>query len=428
MPIDASIPLQVRSPNLGNELARGIQMGGRLQELAALRDQRQRGTQSRNALASLLTGQGGQEQQNALAQADPALAMQYQKFQSEQSQTQKEQATNRTAERAVRFTALGKRNPQLAVSFLQSELQREDLTDPERRSVAQNLQRIQQEGFEPVLQETQAELEAFERMGTLESGPGPVKLGEGSRLVDPSTGEEIARGDERRPPTGRYRSEVDQFGNVTIIDSTTGEIVRREGRPGSQAPRAGGGPKRRADGQGDVFGAVEEGMGPFANMRAGINNVIGPFMSGIPFEGTNRSRAAIRNFNQEAKTALVNNPRFPVAEQEVVQRILPDPGKFFQDPDAARQDLMELRSFLTNKRQQIQQSMQSGRVTQDEVGKLANQMEAINRVLGLMGDPDAPGEEGGGLPSEVPQGSERIGTYQGKPAYRTPDGRTVVVE
>lgn len=387
MAINPNIALQGRGFNFAERFQQGQQNLLRQELLQSKRDASQQEVQRNRLLQELapLAMQGDPQAQQAVAAIDPERAQAIQDFQTGQRESQMKLEANG----ALRVKgALEAGDLNTARSVLR-ELPQSGLRN---RAMAA----LEQGDTETAMRIADQVVDAGTRMGILESGPSPVKLGEGSQLVDPRTGETIARGDDRRAPTGRFRSEVDQFGNVTIIDSTTGEIVRREGRPGAQAPQSGEGPKRRADGQGDVFGAVEEGTGPIASFRAGINNVIGPFMSGIPFEGTNRARAGIRNFNQEAKTALVNNPRFPVAEQKVVQEMLPDPSQFFQDPDAARQDLMELRTFLTNKRQQLQRSVQSGNVTQDEVGKLSNQMEAINRVLGLMGSPDGPqGEQGG---------------------------------
>lgn len=219
MAINPNIALGIRTPDLGNSLARGVQMGGRLQELRALAEERKRGEQSRNALASLITGQGGAEQQNALAQADPALAMEYRQFQAEQDQAQREQIKSRTAERAARFVALAPKSPRLAISLLQSELQRDDITQIERENIAENLQRIQQEGIDPVFQETQAEIQALVRTGALEAGPDPIKLSEGQQLRTPQ-GELIAQG----TPKNESRVVFDAAGNAFRVNDRTGQI------------------------------------------------------------------------------------------------------------------------------------------------------------------------------------------------------------
>lgn len=405
---------QIRQPNLVARFAQGVQTGNALQQLRSQRADAQRQVQARNALAQLVSGQGDENTLADLAQADPNAAMQFQQFQGQQQQAAQAQEAQAEAQAALQVkTALQTGNLPLAAQTI--------LQLPDSPQKQQALAALQQGDVDTVSQLADGVIEGATRMGILQAPQkpqSPVSLSPGARLVDPQTGQQIAQGGEKREPTGRFRSEVDDFGTVTIVDTVTGEIVERADRQTQASP------SQPPTGSGDVFGAVQAGTGPVASIQSGINNVIGPLVAGVPFEKTARSRAAIRNFNQEAKTALVNNPRFPVAEQEIVQRILPDPDKFFQDPDAARAQLLELRSFLLNKREQNLQSIQGGRVTSKEVGDLSNQVAAIDRVLGLMGPP----EGGTNLPEGVPPGSERIGTFQGKPAFRTPDGKTVVVE
>ena len=142
-----------------------------------------------------------------------------------------------------------------------------------------------------------------------------------------------------------------------------------------------------------VFEAVNEGIGPVSAGRNFINQTIGAVMDGTPYAETARAKQGIRQFNQEAKTALVNNPRFPVAEQKIIQDMLPNPDRVMSDPDAARGDLVEMRSFLLNKRQNNVRAIQSGDVTTDKAEELKNQVAGIDRVINLMGRP--PGATGG---------------------------------
>lgn len=188
---------------------------------------------------------------------------------------------------------------------------------------------------------------------------------------------------------GNIDVETDQFGNTYLVNKATGErrVLRGEGNTGGQrgeqvAQQSTEAPSGEAGA--DLGQAVEEGTGPFSMGRAAINAVIGPFVEGTVFPETSRSRAAIRNFNQTAKQALVNSERFPVYEQKIVQQLLPDPDQFFNDPDAEREKLTELRGFLQRKKGRIQESMQAGGITTEERGNLSNQVSTIDRILGLM--------------------------------------------
>ena len=133
--------------------------------------------------------------------------------------------------------------------------------------------------------------------------------------------------------------------------------------------------------------AVEVGTGPFAKAQAGISNIIGPFVKGAVFEETTQSREQIKIFNQIAKTALVNNPRFPVAEQEIVADLLPDPSKFFQDPDTARSNLKQLKSSLEGFKSSKEKELKpTGRkqITSKRKADLSDQISRIDELLSTM--------------------------------------------
>lgn len=220
---------------------------------------------------------------------------------------------------------------------------------------------------------------------------------------------------------GNVSTEIDDFGNIYAINQTTGEARRLQGGMTPLEPDAG---EERPDRDG-VFGALDRGIGPWSNMRAAVTATVGPFFEGAPYEDTAGARSSIRNFTQIAKQSLVNSERFPVYEQKIVAELLPDPSRFWNDPDAARAQLRELHGFLRNRIDENKRSIASGNVTQKELGDLSNQNESIRRVLGLMGSPQ---ESDGGLPAGVPEGSRKIGTLDGRPVYQTPDGRRLVAE
>jgi len=132
---------------------------------------------------------------------------------------------------------------------------------------------------------------------------------------------------------------------------------------------------------------VQKATGPFSKIQAGISGLIGPFVQGTIFEDTTNARQQVKTFNQIAKTALVNNPKFPVAEQEIVSKLLPDPGAFFTDPDTARTDLNELKSFLKKSKASKEKESATSRVSSKRKAGLADQISRINELLTLMTEP-----------------------------------------
>ena len=183
-----------------------------------------------------------------------------------------------------------------------------------------------------------------------------------------------------------YNLVTDPFGRAYRIYQAAGTVDQVFGPQfdiGQPPPQQQAGQPAIAAGP-SLSEAVAQGTGPAAKLKSGLSNIIGPFIEGSVSPETERSKAQVRLFNQEAKQALVNNPRFPVAEQKIVQELLPDTNKFWTDPDAEREKLSELRRFLVSKKQGNLESMQSGQITQTSLGQLADQNKSIDRILKFM--------------------------------------------
>lgn len=137
--------------------------------------------------------------------------------------------------------------------------------------------------------------------------------------------------------------------------------------------------------------AVEVGTGPFAKVQAGLSNLLGPFMEGQIFKDTTDARQQIRIFSQTAKTALINNPKFPVKEQEIVSKLLPDADTFFIDPDRSRSDLNELKNALEKSKASKEKESKKKLITSKKRGALLDQISGIDEILTLMEEPEDAG-------------------------------------
>lgn len=178
----------------------------------------------------------------------------------------------------------------------------------------------------------------------------------------------------------------DNFGNYTRINTSTGErlpvdeetkniidgIISNEQQKTQQ-------PEGRTIGQ-----AVEAGTGPIANIQETVSNIFGPFMEGALFEETTSARQQIRTFSQVAKSGLVNNKRFPVAEQEIVARLLPDADKFFTDPDTARSNLKQLKSSLTEFKTAKEKELKKKTLSSKRKEDLSDQISRLDELLSMM--------------------------------------------
>ena len=149
----------------------------------------------------------------------------------------------------------------------------------------------------------------------------------------------------------------------------------------------------------NAFDAARAGTGPYRALGAALDAVVGGLLSplgvGSLFPQTTAAREQLRILNQTMKTAFVNNPRFPVAEQETVKGFLVDPDDFWANPETMVQRMIDLRDYMVRRRQQNTASLQNAQITQDERGRLADEVASIDRILGLMGDPNTTGAVSG---------------------------------
>lgn len=256
---------------------------------------------------------------------------------------------------------------------------------------------------------------------------------------------------------GRIRvTPPDNFGNVYLVNVATGErrpVGELKGPLSGQQPMNTSG-NLEAEGGGQGLGAevpeppaqlsqapqgpvplqdvemisIEEaargGTGPWANLAAAVDGVIGGLLdTNSLFPDVAENRQHLRTLNQVAKTVLVNNPRFPVAEQQIVQQLLPDPDTFFANPQTEARNLANLRQILATVYEQNLASIQSGAVTQKAAGELANKNAEIARVLALMGDPPTPVQT---EPQDGAGQTEKSPFPEHPDARRAPDGNWYV--
>lgn len=115
--------------------------------------------------------------------------------------------------------------------------------------------------------------------------------------------------------------------------------------------------------------SAELGTGAVSNFKAFVDATAGQFVEGVIFPDNAGARQRLREFGQAAKTAIVNNPKFPIAEQKMVEKLLPTPEAFFENPDVAVQNLFSLQQFLSRITQENSKQLQGA---QAEQGTLAN--------------------------------------------------------
>lgn len=97
---------------------------------------------------------------------------------------------------------------------------------------------------------------------------------------------------------------------------------------------------------------VLQSLGIGSNIKAGFDAVLGQIAQAfgskdsVLFKDVQKARNNMRIFAQRFKQALINNPRFPVAEQERLLALVPDPDVWFKNPATALDDWNRLREEL----------------------------------------------------------------------------------
>ena len=136
----------------------------------------------------------------------------------------------------------------------------------------------------------------------------------------------------------------------------------------------------------DAMRAARDGTGPYAGFAVFLDRT---FAGAIPaardaFQNTQANRQFLRGLTILGRSALVVNPRFPVAEMEKVGALFPDPEAFFTNPETEANKLVELKNLALAQQRANLQALQTGiedAGTRQSV--MANNFE-IERLLGLL--------------------------------------------
>jgi hypothetical protein len=137
----------------------------------------------------------------------------------------------------------------------------------------------------------------------------------------------------------------------------------------------------------DAMKAARNGTGPYAAFNVFLDRTFG---GAIPaareaFQDTQQNRQFLRGLMILGRSALVVNPRFPVAEMEKVATLFPDPDLVFSNPETEANKLVELKNLaLTQKRNNLQQLSLGIQDAGTRQAVMANNFE-IDRLLNLLG-------------------------------------------
>ena len=182
----------------------------------------------------------------------------------------------------------------------------------------------------------------------------------------------------------------DVFGRSYLVDtSPKGGVVREIGTaPGVEKADPEKTPATK--GEKESFLSVqltEEALGPFSAAKQLINNIIGPFAADKEmFPETEEARNKIRMFNQRIKPYFMVSNRGNTYEMKNMDRFLPSPDRFAQDPDAAKSMLRNLHQMLTANIESKQNLLRSGGVTAKQREEFIGDINKLQTAISLLPD------------------------------------------
>lgn len=172
----------------------------------------------------------------------------------------------------------------------------------------------------------------------------------------------------------KFELREDELGNLVRIDKSIGERFPVQGIPGTT----------QATQRPDPFITAREttlASGPVSKLKRAFAAILGPFIPGEQATGTKSAVNKINNLNKQLVQTLVLSKRFPVFEQAQIKDFLIDPGKTLSDPGGDAGKLIDLKSFLIRKKQDLQNQLNqtiSAEQRKGNIGKIGNIDIAIN--------------------------------------------------
>lgn len=179
---------------------------------------------------------------------------------------------------------------------------------------------------------------------------------------------------------------------------------------------------------------ANKGTGVWSNLQSALNATAGgvgldkAFGKDGVFKENEANRNYLVNIRQVAKTALVNNPRFPVAEQKNVDALFPDPRTFWANPRTEADKIPLLRNTLEGQLRDNNEALAQGGLAKEEVSRLTSNNIETRRALRLLGHGDASlkglGDTLGAAPATAPAATApKAETPPAPGARKAPDGQ-----
>jgi hypothetical protein len=146
----------------------------------------------------------------------------------------------------------------------------------------------------------------------------------------------------------------------------------------------------------NAYTAALNGTGTFAKFQVFLDNVFaGALLPGDMFQETQADRQFLETVVILGRSALVLNPRFPVAEMERVQGLFPDTEALFVNPETQANKLIELKQAVVDqKKRNLNELYNNTMLDTKGMQDIVSNNSEIDRLLTLLtGVPDKYGLE-----------------------------------
>jgi hypothetical protein len=141
--------------------------------------------------------------------------------------------------------------------------------------------------------------------------------------------------------------------------------------------------------------AALNGTGPWSALASGMDSMLGGAIPALreTFQDTQENRQFLRAISVLGRSALVVNPRFPVAEMERVAELFPNPDVVWRNPRTEANKLVELKALAEEQLSANLTNLSEGRILDDatQMAVLANNHE-LERLLNLLAGVPRKGE------------------------------------
>ena len=138
----------------------------------------------------------------------------------------------------------------------------------------------------------------------------------------------------------------------------------------------------------DAFDLVRDATGPYAQIYAGLDALIGGF---VPIDGVRKffkddvkARLYVKSIGILGRAALAVNPRLAVADLEQTMQLFPDPNRFIANPETEVENLRKVKSIAVKQLVFLNKALAEGNVPSEEIAQVNSKILEIEKLIDIL--------------------------------------------